>query len=113
MPFTWSSTNFTGKALVKNTGFITIDPQSVVSVRVVQVTGAGDDVSQWTSEVAGTERTLVAEQQGEGKVKWKHVKAGVWKAELVIKTNDSETYRETRILDLRKYSGQGLVFFLK
>ena len=24
-----------------------------------------------------------------------------------------ETYRETRILDLRKYTGQGLVFFLK
>ena len=112
MPFAWSSTNFTGNALVKNTGFITIDPQSLVSVRVVQVTGEGDDLSKWTSEVAGTERTLVAEKQGEGTVKWKHVKAGVWKAELVIKTNDSETYRETRILDLRKYAGPGLILFV-
>ena len=25
---------------------------------------------------------------------------------------DSETYRETRILDLRKYTGQGLVLFV-
>ena len=113
MPFAWSSTNFTGNALVKNTGFITIDPQSVASVRVVQVTGAGDDVSQWATEVAGTERTLVAEQQGEGTIKWRHIKPGVWKAELVIKTNGSETYRETRIFDLRKYAGPGLLIFVK
>ena len=112
MPFTWSSTNFTGNALVKDTGFVSIDPQSVASVRVVQVTGEGEDVSQWTTEVAGTEKTLVAEQQGEGTVEWKRVKPAVWKAELVIKTNDSETYRETRILDLRKYSGQGLMIFV-
>lgn len=101
MPFTWSSTNFTGNALVKNTGFITIDPQSVVSVRVVQVTGEGNDLSQWATEVAGTEKTLIAEKQGEGTVKWKGVKAGVWKAELVITTGGSETHHETRILDLR------------
>ena len=113
MPFAWSSTNFTGKALVKNTGFITIDPQSLVSVRVVQVTGAGDDVSKWATEVAGTERILVAEKQGEGTVKWRHVRPGVWKADLVIKVNDSETYRETRILDLRKYAGPGLMLFVK
>ena len=113
LPFAWSSTNFTGNALVKNTGFITIDPASLASVRVVQVTGAGEDVSQWTTEVAGTEKTLVAEKQGEGTVKWKGVKAGVWKAELVIKPPAGEVYRETRILDLRKYSAQGLVFFLK
>ena len=113
MPFAWTSTNFTGNALVKNTGFITIDPQSVVSVRVVRVTGVGDDLSQWTPEVEGTEKTLIAEKQGEGTVKWKGAKAGVWKAELVIKTNGSETYRETRILDLRKYIGQGLVLFVK
>ena len=112
MPFAWSSTNFTGNALVKNTGFITIDPQSVVSVRVVQVTGTGDNFSQWATEVEGTEKTLIAEKQGEGTVKWKGAKAGVWKAELVIKTNGSETYRETRILDLRKYIGQGLVLFV-
>ena len=112
MPFAWSSTNFTGNALVKNTGFVTIDPQSVVSVRVVQVTGEGEDVSRWTTEVADTEKTLVSEKQGEGAIRWRGVQQGVWKAELVIKTNGSETYRETRILDLRKYSGQGLVFFV-
>ena len=112
MPFTWSSTNFTGNALVKNTGFVTIDPQSVVSMRVVQMTGEGEDVSRWTTEVADTEKTLVSEKQGEGAIRWRGVQQGVWKAELVIKTNGSETYRETRILDLRKYSGQGLVFFV-
>ena len=82
-------------------------------MRVVQVTGAGDDVSQWTEEVAGTAKTLVAEKQGEGAVKWKGVQQGVWKAELVIETNGSEPYRETRILDLRKYSGQGLMLILR
>ena len=112
MPFAWSSTNFTGNALVNNTGFISIDPQSVASVRVVQVTGAGDDVSQWTTEVAGTETTLVAERQGEGTVKWRHVTPAVWKAELVIMPPAGEAYRETRILDLRKYIGQGLVLFV-
>ena len=113
MPFAWSSTNFTGNALVKDTGFVAIDPQSVASVRVVQVTGAGDDVSQWTTEVAGTAKTLVAEKQGEGAVKWKHVQRGVWKAELIIVPPAGEAYRETRILDLRKYVGQGMLFFLK
>ena len=112
MPFAWSSTNFTGNALVKNTGFISIDPQCVASVRVVQVTGAGEDVSQWTTEVAGTETTLVAERQGEGTVKWKHVKPAVWKAELVIAPPAGEPYRETRILDLRNYAGPGLVLFV-
>ena len=112
MPFAWSSTNFTGVIETGPSETKKIDPQSVVSVRVVQVTGAGDDVSQWATEVAETEKTLVAEQQGEGTVKWKHVKPGVWKADLVIKTNGSETYRETRILDLRNYAGPGLVLFV-
>ena len=112
MPFTWSSTNFTGNALLKNTGFVSIDPTSVVSVRVVQVTGEGEDISQWAAEVAGTEKTLVAEKQGEGTVNWKHVKPAVWKAELVIETGGIETYRETRILDLRNYAGPGLLLFV-
>ena len=112
MPFTWSSTNFTGNALVKDTGFISIDPQSVASVRVVRVTGEGDDISQWTTEVMGTEKVLVAERQGEGAVEWKHVKPGVWKAELVITTGGSETYRETRIFDLREYAGPGFAIFV-
>ena len=50
---------------------------------------------------------------GEGAFKWKRVKPGVWKAELVIKTGESETYRETRILDLRNYAGPGLILFVK
>lgn len=112
MPFMWSSTNFTGSALVKNTGFISIDPQSVASVRVVQVTGEDDDPSQWTTEVVGTERTLVAERQGEGMVKWRGVNPGVWKAELVITSPAGEAYRETRILDLRNYIRQGLLLFV-
>ena len=112
MPFAWSSTNFTGNALAKGAGVVPIDLQSVASVRVVQVTGAGDDVSQWTTEVAGTAKTLVSEKQGEGTVKWKGVKPGVWKADFVIRTNDNETCRETRILDLRNYAGPGLLLFV-
>ena len=112
MPFTWSSTNFTGVIEIGPGETQKINPQSVASVRVVQVTGAGDDVSQWTTEVAGTETTLVAELQGEGTIKWRHVKPAVWKAELVIAPPAGEAYRETRILDLRKYSGQGLVLFV-
>ena len=109
MPFTWSSTNFMGVVETGPSETKKIDPQSVVSVRVVQVTGAGDDVSQWATEVAEAETTLVAEQQGEGTVKWKHVKPAVWKAELVIAPPAGEAYRETRILDLRNYVGQGLI----
>ena len=113
MPFAWSSTNFTGVIEIGLGETRKIDPQSVASVRVVQVTGAGDDVSQWATEVAGTAKTLVAEKQGEKTVKWKGVQPGVWKAELVIAPPAGEAYRETRILDLRKYVGQGMLFFLK
>ena len=113
MPFAWSSTNFTGVIEIGPGETQKIDPMSVVSVRIVQVTGTGDDVSQWTAEADDTAMALVAEQKGEGTVKWKGVNPGVWKAELVIVSPAGEVYRETRVLDLRKYSGQGLVFFLK
>ena len=112
MPFTWSSTNFTGNALVKDTGFVSIDPQSVASVRVVQVTGEGEDVSQWTTEVAGTEKVLISKKPGEGLVRWHGAKAGVWKAEFAILTGDNQVYTEKRILDLRNYSGSGLMIFV-
>ena len=112
MPFTWSSTNFTGNALVKDTGFVSIDPQSVASVRVVQVTGEGEDVSQWTTEVAGTAKVLISKKPGEGLVRWHGAKAGVWKAEFAILTGDNQVYTEKRILDLRNYSGSGLVVFV-
>ena len=112
MPFAWSSTNFTGVIEIGLGETQRIDPQSVASVRVVQVTGAGDDVSLWTTELDDTAKTLVTELQGEGTVKWKGVKAGVWKAELVIETGGIETYRETRILDLRNYAGPGLLLFV-
>ena len=113
MPVTWSSTNFTGNALVKDTGFISIDPQSGVSVRIVRVTGEGDDVSRWTAEVADTVKTLVSEKQGEGTVVWKHVKPGVWKAEFAIRTGGEIVHTETRVLDLRRYVGPGLILILR
>ena len=113
MPFAWSSTNFTGNALVKDAGFVQIDPASVAGVRVVQMTGEVDDLSRWTTEVAGTEKTLLPEKQGEGAVKWKGVRQGVWKAELVIAGGGGEAWRETRILDLRKYAGPGLLLLVK
>lgn len=112
MPFTWSATNFTGNALVKDTGIVQIDPASVASVRVVQVAGEGEDVVNWTMEVAGTEKVLVAEKTGESTVKW-HAKPGVWKAELAIRTGGEIVHTETRILDLRRYVGSGLMMILK
>ena len=112
MPFTWSSTNFTGNVLVKNVGFVTIGSQSVASVRVVRLTGESEDVSQWTTEVPDTAKALVSEKQGEGTVKWRGAKPGVWKADFVIRTNGDETCRETRILDLREYVGDGMVLFV-
>ena len=113
MPFAWSSTNFTGNALVKDAGFVQIDPASVASVRVVQMTGDGDDVSRWTAEVTGTEKVLVAEKPGESAIKWRGVKQGVWKAELAIKTGGNVVHAETRVLDLRRYLGPGMTLILK
>lgn len=113
MPFTWSATNFTGNALVKDTGIVQIDPASVASVRVVQVTGDGEDVAQWATEVAGTEKVLVAEKPGESTVKWRGANPGVWKAELAIRTGEETVHSEMRILDLRRYVGPGLMLILK
>ena len=113
MPFTWSSTNFTGSALVKGVGYVQIDPASVASVRVVRVTGEGEDVACWTTEVADTEKLLVAEKPGESTVKWRGVRRGVWKAELAISTGGAVVHAETRVLDLRCYDGPGLMLILK
>ena len=77
------------------------------------MTGEGGDLSRWTAEVTGTEKVLVAENPGESAVRWRGAKPGVWKAELVIKTDGNEAWRETRILDLREYAGPGLVILVK
>lgn len=113
LPFAWSSTNFTGSALVEDVGFESIDPASVASVRVVRLTGDGDDVASWTAEAAGTEKVLVAERPGEATVVWKGVTRGVWKAELAIRAGGAVVHAETRVLDLRRYRGPGTVILLK
>ena len=114
LPFTYSSTNFTGDAWIKSTGFKKIADGSVASVRVVQVTGEGGDVSQWMTEVASTEQVLVPETPGEGCVVWKKgIMRAVWKAEFTIKTSGSVVHTETSILDLRKYRVGGMLIFLR
>lgn len=70
-------------------------------------------VSNWTPEVAGTEKVLVAEKTGESTVKWHVAKPGVWKAELAIRTGGEIVHSETRILDLRRYVGSRLMMILK
>ena len=112
LPFAWSAINFTGDFLNKDTGFVPIDPSSLASVRVVQLTGEGEDVSQWTTEVAGTEKVLQEESSGEGVVKWKGVTPGVWKAEFNITTDGTPAYSEQRTLDLRHYVGPGLILMV-
>lgn len=114
LPFSYSPTNFTGDVWIKSTGFTKIADGSVASVRVVQVTGEGDDVSQWTTEVAPSEQILVSETDDEGRIVWKTgITPAVWKAEFTIKTSGSVVHTETSILDLRKYRGNGMLIFLR
>lgn len=114
LPLTYSPTNFTGDVLGKDVGYFRIDEDSVVSVRVVQMTGdAGVDVSEWTTEVQGTSLVLKDDVTDEGVVQWDHVNAGVWKAELTIKTDGESVHRETRIFNLRHNIGFGTLIFVK
>lgn len=103
-PFAYSSTNFTGCAGATSA--------STARVTVVQLTGTGDDVSGWTEEVPGFVQTLV-NKKGEGTVVLKHVRGGiVLKVTHEIFEKGVLVRSESRILDLRKYAGMGLILFV-
>ena len=112
LPFAWSSTNFTGVIEIGPSETRLIDPASIARVRVVKVTGSGDDLSQWTTEDAKTEKVLISKKAGEGTVKWFGVKPGVWKAEFTILTGEDQVFIQRRILDLRNYVGPGFAVFV-
>ena len=80
-------------------------------VKVVQLTGTDEDLTKWTDEVAGSERTLIR-QKGEGSVQW-NAKPGVWKASYRILHNDQSIYEETCLFDLRKMPKAGLFLVVK
>ncbi|MBQ0031279.1 MAG: hypothetical protein KBT68_00605, partial [bacterium] len=75
-------------------------------VKVVQLTGTDEDLTKWTDEVAGSERTLIR-QKGEGGVQWR-AKPGVWRAFYQIQHNDQTIYEETCLFDLRSLPPMGL-----
>lgn len=103
LPFTYSSTNFVGI-----TG---ATAESIARVTLVQVTGEGSDLTQWTDEVAGKKIVLCAEP-GEGTVIWQG-KSGVWKATFDILAEDGALiHEETAIFDMRKFE-RGLIIMLQ
>lgn len=89
-PFAYSITNFTGD----------VTDATCVRVRIVKVTGEGEDVSEWTEEVPGTARTLF-EGVGESTVRWPHPKIGVWLATFDILNGDQPLGHYDSIFDLR------------
>lgn len=103
LPFAYSSTNFTGEAGTS--------ADSTVQIRLVQLSGEGADVSQWTDEVPETE-TLLFSGKGESTVRWEKPKRAVWKAEYEIMTDGQIKHQEYSIFDLRNFS-VGLLFFVR
>lgn len=97
MPFAYSATNFTGLAANAD------DP--VARVRVVRITGEGEDFGSWTApenEVAGTERTLRTARD-EATVIWRGKCGGIWKAEFEITDGGKSLHKEHAIFDMRRY----------
>ena len=101
-PFAFSQTNFTGIA--------SADAQSVATISVIQLSGEGEDVSEWTQEIDGTRQVLMSDR-GEGTVKWSP-KRGVWRAEFAIRNEDAILHEESALFDLR-HLAQGIVIFFQ
>lgn len=103
LPFTYSSTNFVGI-----TG---ATAEAIARVALVQITGEGEDLAQWTDEIPGSEIVLHAEP-GEGTVVWEG-KSGVWKATFdIMDEGGASIHEETAIFDMRKFE-RGLIIMLK
>lgn len=103
MPFTYSLTNFVG--------IVGTSSKTIAHVSVVQLTGEGDDVSQWTEEVPKTRRELKCVQE-EGVVVWGG-KVGVWKAMFDIVDAEGESvHAESAVFDMRNCA-RGLCIILK
>ena len=87
--------------------------QFAARIKLVQVTGDGDDVSTWSTPVAGTERTLV-QSADEGEVEW-FAKRGVWKAtfELLFGSEQYVFHTETAVFDLRTLGADGTKILIR
>ena len=80
--------------------------ETVAVVKIARLTGTDEDLTKWTDEVAGSERTLIR-QKGEGGVQWR-AKPGVWRAFYQIQHNDQTIYEENCLFDLRSLPPMGL-----
>lgn len=96
MPFAFSSTNWIGVAGCSET--------SKARVTVVQMTGTAADVREWTAEVPNTFAELV-KGLGEGVVKWKPARKGVYKATFDVLNGNESVHHEEVWFDLRKARG--------
>ena len=99
-PFAYSITNFTGD----------VTDATGVRVRIVKVTGEGENVGEWTEEVPGTARTLFG-GVGESTVRWPHPKTGVWRATFDIMSGEQPLKHYDSVFDLRGLS-RGLMLLL-
>ena len=99
-PFAYSITNFTGD----------VTDATCVRVRIVKVTGEGENVGEWTEEVPGTARTLFG-GVGESTVRWPYPKSGVWRATFDILNGDQSLRHYDSTFDLRGLS-RGLAILL-
>lgn len=95
LPFTYSISNFTGVAGLTDDSFL--------RVRVVKVTGEGDDFLNWTNEIAGTEKVLRT-PEAESTTVWNGSR-GIWRADFDILTGTKTNNHETAVFDLRKFGG--------
>ena len=99
LPLTYSATKWTGDVA-----------GSASVVKVVQLTGTGDDVTTWTE--SGPAVTLV-DAPGEGAVKWKPT-AGVWKTTLDVRNGETilDSGHEEAVFDLRKTRCKGFLLMI-
>ena len=104
MPFSYSSTNWTGVAGVSG------EPFAVV--QIVELTEGSDldDVKTWKPTGA---TNILYDAHGEGTLRWRP-KKGVWKAEFRILTANTrkEKHREEVWLDLRKSRSEGFYIII-
>jgi len=87
--------------------------QFAARITLVQVTGEGEDVLTWATEVPGTAKTLIQSAET-GEVEW-YAKRGVWKAtfELLFGTEQFVFHTETQIFDLRDLGAAGCVITIR
>ena len=102
LPFVYSSTNWIGVAGAT--------AGSKARVTIMQMSGTGPDVTNWTDVVSGSFKELV-NKNGEGEKKWRPRK-GVWKATFDILNDETSIYSADAWFDLRKTSMPGFALII-